>query len=108
MTTTIQELTDHARSLNSQVVISANNYDAVMRPSYVTHGIDLPRDFQVASQAPMLVETWRQRDTLQIHLVNYAQQPEQVTISFEQAVRCAQGLRTLRTPFFRELSGMAE
>jgi hypothetical protein len=34
-------LADHARSLNAEVVISANDFDAVMRPSYLIYGIDL-------------------------------------------------------------------
>lgn len=41
VTQTMQLLADHARSLNPGVVISANDYDAVMRPSYGIHGIDL-------------------------------------------------------------------
>jgi len=41
VTQTIQNLSDHARAINHGVVISANDYDAVMQPSYITHGIDL-------------------------------------------------------------------
>jgi hypothetical protein len=39
---TLQELADYARSLKPDVLISANDFDAIMRPSYVIYGIDLP------------------------------------------------------------------
>ena len=47
VTQTLADLAWFARSLNPQVQISANNFDAVMRPSYVTYGIDLPALAQV-------------------------------------------------------------
>lgn len=40
-TATLAELAEHARSLNPAIVISANDFDAVMRPSFVAYGIDL-------------------------------------------------------------------
>lgn len=42
VTATLAMLSDHARSLNPDVVIGANDFDAVMRPSYLIFGIDLP------------------------------------------------------------------
>jgi hypothetical protein len=41
VTQTIRMLADYARSLNPEIVISVNDFDAVMRPSFVTYGIDL-------------------------------------------------------------------
>ncbi|HOS78893.1 MAG TPA: hypothetical protein PLJ24_01365 [Anaerolineae bacterium] len=41
VTATLAELADHARRLNPAILISANDFDAVMRPSFVTYGIDL-------------------------------------------------------------------
>jgi hypothetical protein len=41
VTETLAELADFARSLNQEVVISANDFDAVMRPSTLAYGIDL-------------------------------------------------------------------
>lgn len=42
VTSTLQELAEFARSLKPNVLVSANNFDAVMRPSYLVMGIDLP------------------------------------------------------------------
>lgn len=42
VTARIAELAALAREIKPNVVISANNFDAVMRPSYITYGIDLP------------------------------------------------------------------
>jgi hypothetical protein len=41
VTRTVAMLADHARALQPDVVISANDFDAVMRPSYLVYGIDL-------------------------------------------------------------------
>jgi hypothetical protein len=41
VTSTLAMLSDYARSLNPDVVIGANDFDAVMRPSYLIFGIDL-------------------------------------------------------------------
>lgn len=41
VTQTLRMLADHARSLNPNVVISANDFDPVMVPSFLVHGIDL-------------------------------------------------------------------
>lgn len=41
VTGTMAMLADYARSLNPEIVISANDFDAVMRPSYLSYGIDL-------------------------------------------------------------------
>lgn len=41
VTATLTELAKHARALNPAIVVSANDFDAVMRPSFVTYGIDL-------------------------------------------------------------------
>lgn len=38
----MQHLADTARSLNPDILISINNFDAVMRPAYLIYGIDLP------------------------------------------------------------------
>ncbi len=42
MTLVIQQLSDFARSLKSDVIISANDYDPVMRPVKLIFGIDFP------------------------------------------------------------------
>ncbi len=41
VTRTIGELGDYARSLRPDVLVSCNDFDAVMRPSYLVYGIDL-------------------------------------------------------------------
>jgi hypothetical protein len=41
VTRTLGELADYARSLKPDIWISANDFDAVMRPSYLVYGIDL-------------------------------------------------------------------
>jgi hypothetical protein len=41
VTATLQQLADYARTLNPAIAISANDYDVVMRPSFIAHGIDL-------------------------------------------------------------------
>lgn len=41
VTGTLSMLADYARSLSPDVVISVNDFDAVMRPSYLVYGIDL-------------------------------------------------------------------
>ena len=41
VTRTIRELADYARSLKTDVLVSVNDYDAVMRSSYLVYGIDL-------------------------------------------------------------------
>jgi hypothetical protein len=38
---TLRMLSEYARSLEPGIVIAANNFDAVMRPSYLVYGIDL-------------------------------------------------------------------
>lgn len=40
MTSAMAELSTYARSVKSNVVISANDYDCIMRPSYLIYGID--------------------------------------------------------------------
>jgi hypothetical protein len=47
VTRTLRDLAEYARSLNPEVLISANDFDAVMRPSFVTYGIDLEALAQV-------------------------------------------------------------
>ena len=42
VTNTLAELAAYARALKPNVLVSANDFDAVMRPSYVIYGIDLP------------------------------------------------------------------
>lgn len=56
VTQTLSELADHARSLKPEVVISANNFDAVMRPSYAIYGIDLAALAQV--QDVLMIEDY--------------------------------------------------
>ena len=41
VTRVLRELADYARSLKPDVLVSANDFDAVMRPSYLVYGIDL-------------------------------------------------------------------
>jgi hypothetical protein len=41
VTETLRSLADYARSRNPEIAISANDYDAIMRPSFLFHGIDL-------------------------------------------------------------------
>jgi len=41
VTQTLAELFAYARSLNPDIFISVNDYDAVMRPSFLVYGIDL-------------------------------------------------------------------
>jgi len=41
VTQTLADLAWFARSLNPQVQVSANNFDPIVRPSFVTYGIDL-------------------------------------------------------------------
>jgi hypothetical protein len=41
VSSTLAELSDYARSLNPQIYISANDYDVIMRPSYLVYGVDL-------------------------------------------------------------------
>jgi hypothetical protein len=41
---------------------------------------------QVHSRQPVLVEAWRQGESWQLHLVNYASRPQAVEVVFEQAV----------------------
>ena len=43
VTATLSDLSEYARSLNPSIVVSANNFDAVMRPSFVIAGIDLAK-----------------------------------------------------------------
>ena len=47
VTKTLRELSAYARSLNPNVKISANDYDPVMRPSYLVYGVDLPSLAQI-------------------------------------------------------------
>ena len=54
VTQTVAMLADYARSLNPQIVISMNDFDAVMRPSFVTYGIDLEALSEV--QDVMMIE----------------------------------------------------
>lgn len=56
VTRTLSELASHARFLNADVVVSANNFDAVMRPSFAAFGIDLPALAQV--QDVLMIEDY--------------------------------------------------
>jgi hypothetical protein len=42
VTQTIKSLANFARDLHPGIVISVNDYDAIMHPTYISHGIDLP------------------------------------------------------------------
>ena len=53
---TIGELAGYARSLKPDVVVSANDFDAVMRPSYLMLGIDLEACAQV--QDVLMIEDY--------------------------------------------------
>lgn len=72
VTSTLEELAEYARSLNPEVLISANDFDAVMRPSYLILGIDLSALARV--QDVLMIEDyglprWEAKDNL---LVNNA------------------------------------
>jgi len=41
---------------------------------------------RVTAQAPVLAELWRRGAEWQLHLVNYASEPQPVTVSFERPV----------------------
>ena len=41
VTATLVELAEHCRQINPEIVVSANNFDAVVRNSYVMLGMDL-------------------------------------------------------------------
>lgn len=41
VTRTLASLANYARSLNPDILISANDYNAIMQPAFATHGIDL-------------------------------------------------------------------
>lgn len=56
VTRTLAELAEYARSLNSEIFISANDFDAVMRPSFVTYGIDLEALAEI--QDVMMIEDY--------------------------------------------------
>lgn len=56
VTSTLSELAWYARSLNPEIQISANNFDAVMRPSYLIYGIDLPALAEI--QDVMMIEDY--------------------------------------------------
>ena len=47
ITKNLKELSVFARHLNPDIVISANDYDPVMRPSYLVYGVDLPSLAQI-------------------------------------------------------------
>lgn len=47
VTATLATLAAYARARKADIVISANNFDAVMRPSFITYGIDLEALAQV-------------------------------------------------------------
>ena len=47
---------------------------------------DLPVP-RVHAEKPVLIEWWRQGETDQLHLVNYADEPQEVTVAFPWAVR---------------------
>jgi hypothetical protein len=42
VTRTINSLARYARSLQPDIQISVNDYDTIMHPTYISHGIDLP------------------------------------------------------------------
>jgi len=42
VTGTMGALAQYAKSLRSDILISANDYDTIMHPTYISHGIDLP------------------------------------------------------------------
>ena len=42
VTGTMDSLAQYARSLQPDILISANDYDTIMHPTYISHGIDLP------------------------------------------------------------------
>lgn len=72
VTSTLHELAEYARSLNPEVLISANDFDVVMRPSFLILGIDLRALARV--QDVLMIEDyglprWEAKDSL---LVNNA------------------------------------
>ena len=44
----------------------------------------LPR---VTAKEPVLIETWQKDDALQVHLLNYGNKPQKVTVQFAAPVR---------------------
>lgn len=56
VTQVVTALAAHARAIKPDVVISANNFDVVMRPSYLIYGIDLGRLCKV--QDVMMIEDY--------------------------------------------------
>ena len=42
MSAVFRDLSDFARNLKPDVIISANDYDCILRPSYLVYGIDFP------------------------------------------------------------------
>ncbi len=53
----------------------------------VLNALDGLIDPRITSEAPVLVELWRKGEEQQLHLVNYASHPQQVTVSFERPIR---------------------
>lgn len=70
VTQTLAELAEHARRLRPDVVVSANDFDAVMRPSYLIYGIDLAALAGV--QDVMMIEDYGLPNWNGVHLVNNA------------------------------------
>jgi len=56
VTRVLGQLADHARTLKPDVVVSVNDFDAVMRPSYLVFGVDLAGLAQV--QDVMMIEDY--------------------------------------------------
>ena len=42
---------------------------------------------RVTAKEPVLIEAWKKGKTLQVHLVNYADKPQRVTVQFAEPVR---------------------
>lgn len=83
VTRILQQLADHARELRPDIVISANNFDAVMRPSYFTYGIDLQALSKV--QDVMMIENFA-LPRLEEHRLNTLLVNNALTIRSAQAL----------------------
>jgi hypothetical protein len=70
VTQTLTELAAHARRLRPDVVVSVNNFDAVMRPSHLIYGIDLAALAGV--QDVLMIEDYGLPRWDGVHLVNNA------------------------------------
>lgn len=80
MTSTFQQLSSFARSLKSDVIISANDYDPVMRPVKLIFGIDF--NALAPKQDVTMIENFA--------LTNWVEKPENILVNNALTVRSSQ------------------